>query len=63
MLCGAGYNIFPGASLYVVQTTTLDERSSYFAKITMTFSIALALGPAINFPLSKVTEGDYFTEH
>eukprot|EP01127_Copromyxa_protea_P012427 TRINITY_DN3258_c0_g1_i1.p1 TRINITY_DN3258_c0_g1~~TRINITY_DN3258_c0_g1_i1.p1 ORF type:complete len:489 (-),score=88.86 TRINITY_DN3258_c0_g1_i1:71-1537(-) len=54
VLCGAGYNIFPGSSLYVVQTTTLDERSGYFAKITLTFSIALALGPAINFPLSKI---------
>lgn len=54
VLCGAGYNIFPGSSLYVVQTTTLDERSGYFAKITLTFSIALAIGPAINFPLSKI---------
>eukprot|EP01126_Amoeba_proteus_P033731 TRINITY_DN3323_c0_g3_i6.p1 TRINITY_DN3323_c0_g3~~TRINITY_DN3323_c0_g3_i6.p1 ORF type:complete len:492 (-),score=65.09 TRINITY_DN3323_c0_g3_i6:129-1604(-) len=54
VLCGVGYNIFPGSSLYVVQTTDVHERSGYFAMVTMTFSIALALGPAINFPISKI---------
>jgi len=58
IICGMAYNIFTGANVYVIRTTSISERSGLFTKITMAFAIGTALGPAINFPLSKI--GDYY---
>jgi MFS family permease len=38
----------------VIRTTSISERSGLFTRITMAFAIGTALGPAINFPLSKI---------
>jgi len=55
VICGIAYNIFTGSNLYVIRTTSISERSGLFTKITMAFAIGTALGPAINFPLSKIS--------
>lgn len=54
ILCGVSYNIFAGANVFVIRSSTIAERSRMFTRVTISFAIGTAMGPAINFPLSKI---------
>lgn len=54
-MCGVSYNIFTGANVFVIRSSSISERSAMFTRVTISFAIGTALGPAINWPLSKVS--------
>lgn len=56
MLCGISYNIFAGANVYVIRSTSVAERSAMFTRVTVAFAVGTAFGPAINWPLGLIPD-------
>lgn len=60
ILCGISYNIFTGANVFVIRSSSVSERSAMFTRVTISFAVGTALGPAINWPLSKIKPHDFY---
>lgn len=53
-ITGIGGAIFLTCSVWIVRTTNEQERSAAFSGLQSVFMIGMILGPALNFPITKV---------
>jgi MFS family permease len=58
-ICGVGSNMFLVSDVYVIRSTSEEERTSYFTKINLFMTVGLILGPVLNYPISLMPKRDF----
>ncbi len=59
-VCGIGSTVGLCANVYVIRTTTQENRSSAFSKLSGSTLLGLLCGPAFNYPLTRIPHFQVF---
>ena len=54
IICGVGGTVFLSMSVYIIRTTTEQERSGAFGVMQIAMMGGIVIGPALNYPISLI---------
>lgn len=63
IVSGVGGTIFLSVSVYIIRSTTEEQRSPAFAMLQACMMLGMVVGPALNYPLSKINELGWVTQY